>query len=67
MTAMTLSLHPFTLETQEPQTFRDIDTALQNSLKAATALGTLLWRSEQLKPLTLLKTATRHAQGLHAW
>ena len=25
MTAMTLSLHPFTLETQEPQTFSDIE------------------------------------------
>lgn len=68
ITAITLSLHPFTLDTAEPQTGSDIATALEPPL---TQLRCLANTYGQQKALLAIETFQQQLPdmmlGLHAW
>jgi hypothetical protein len=68
ITAITLSLHPFTLDTAEPQTGSEIATALDPPL---TQLRRLANTYAQHKALLAIETFEQQLptmiQGLHAW
>lgn len=68
ITAITLSLHPFTLDTAEPQTGSEIATALNPPL---TQLRRLANTCAQQKAVLAIETFEQQLptmiQGLHAW
>jgi len=66
--SITLSIHPFNLDTQEPQTFSDIATALQTPLARLRCLGQTHGGQKAAKAIDAFETQLPDlARGLHAW
>ncbi len=66
--SMTLSIHPFNLNTQEPQTFSDIAQALQKPLEQLRHLGQTYGGQKATQAIeTFEQQLPDIAQGLQAW
>lgn len=66
--AITLSLHPFHLETQEPQTFGDITRALQSALAQLRGLGQTYGGQKAAQAIDGFEAQLPDmARGLQAW
>jgi Family of unknown function (DUF6399) len=68
MATITLSLHPFTLDTLEPQTFSDFTAMLQAPLPQLRQLGQTYGGQQALLAMAAFEQQIPAlAQGLHAW
>jgi hypothetical protein len=68
MAAITLSLHPFHLDTQAPQTFGDITAALQSALVQLRDLGQTYGGQQAAQAIDgFERQLPDMVRGLHAW
>lgn len=68
ITSLTLSLHPFTLDTAEPQTGSDIATALEPPLTQLRCLANTYGQQKAILAIeTFQQQLPTMMQGLHAW
>ena len=68
ITTISVSIHPFNLNTQEPQTFSDITTALQKPLEQLRCLGQIYGGQKAIQAIETFETQLPDiAQGIHAW
>jgi hypothetical protein len=68
MAAMTLSLHPFQLQTQDPQTWSDVMSAFQTPLAQLRDLGLTYGGPKAAQAMASFEQQLPDiARGLHAW